>query len=135
MPKGVVCLISALSYHEITLQSPRSVWVAIGEKDRKPKVTHLTVRFLHFSDTALKTGVETVWIDGVPVKIFGSVAKTIVDCFRYRRAVGLDVALEALRIAVRARKVTPDQIAMLAKSLRIWSVIRPYLESIAADDT
>ena len=133
VPKGVICLISALQYHEITLQAPRSIWVAIGENDHKPKVTHLSVRFMHFGDTALQTGIETVTIDGVQVKIF-SVAKTVVDCFRYRRKVGLDVALEALRLALRSHKTTPDDIAHLAKQLRIWTVIRPYLESAMADD-
>ena len=134
VPKGIICLISALAYHEITLQSPKSIWLAIGEKDRKPRIDHLAVRVLHFGDAALKSGVQTVRIDGVVVKIF-SPAKTVVDCFRYRRIVGLDVALEALRLALRSRKAMPDEIVRFAKALRIWSVLRPYLESVAADDT
>jgi predicted transcriptional regulator of viral defense system len=134
VPGGVICLLSALQYHEITLQDPRSVWVAIGERDRKPKVTHPPVRFLHFGKKALTLGVSTVPIDGVAVRIF-TPAKTVVDCFRYRRLVGLDVALEALRMVLRARKATPDAIAGMAKKLRIWTVISPYLESVAADDT
>ncbi len=134
VPKGVICLISALAYHEITLQSPKSIWLAIGEKDRKPRIDHLAVRVLHFGDAALNSGVQTVRIDGVAVKIF-SPAKTVVDCFRYRRIVGLDVALEALRLALRSRKATPDDIVRFAKALRIWSVLRPYLESVVADDT
>ena len=134
VPKGVICLISALAYHEITLQSPKSIWLAIGEKDRKPRIDHLAVRVLHFGDAALKSGVQIVRIDGVAVKIF-SPAKTVVDCFRYRRIVGLDVALEALRLALRSRKATPDDIVRFAKALRIWSVLRPYLESAVADDT
>ena len=133
VPSGVICLISAAQYHEITLQAPRSIWVAIGGSDHKPKVTHLPVRFLHFGDAALRTGVQTVTIDGVKVKIF-SPAKTVVDCFRYRRIAGLDVALETLRLALRSRKAKPDDIAHLAKQLRIWTVIRPYLESVMADD-
>ena len=92
------------------------------------------MRFLHFGDKALHSGVQTVTIDGVKVKIT-SAAKTVVDCFRYRRIVGLDVALEALRLTLRARKAKPDEIARLAKTLRIWTVIRPYLESVVADDT
>ena len=134
VPKGIICLISALAYHEITLQSPKSIWLAIGEKDRKPRIDHLAVRVLHFGDAALRSGVQTVRIDGVAVKIF-SPAKTVVDCFRYRRIVGLDVALEALRLALRSRKATPDEIVRFAKALRIWSVLRPYLESVVADDT
>ena len=134
VPKGIICLISALAYHEITLQSPKSIWLAIGEKDRKPRIDHLAVRVLHFGDAALRSGVQTVRIDGVVVKIF-SPAKTVVDCFRYRRIVGLDVALEALRLALRSRKAMPDEIVRFAKALRIWSVLRPYLESVVADDT
>ena len=76
VPKGVICLVSALHYHEITLQNPRSVWVAIGEHVHKPKVPHLAVRFLHFGDMALAAGVETVVIDGVKVRIF-SAAKSV----------------------------------------------------------
>jgi predicted transcriptional regulator of viral defense system len=132
-PKAVVCLISALQLHEITLQSPRSIWIAVGEHDRKPKITHVAVRVLHFGEVAMTTGIETHRIDGVDVRVF-SPAKSVVDCFRYRRIVGLDVALEALRIALRTRKATPDEIGTLAKALRIWTVLRPYLESAVADD-
>lgn len=134
VPKAIICLVSAAAYHDITLQSPRSVWLAIGESDRKPKVTHVATRVLHFGEAALQLGVDTVKIDGVPVKIF-SPAKTVVDCFRYRRIVGLDVALEVLRMTLRAKKAAPDEIVQLAKALRIWSVLRPYLESVVADDT
>lgn len=134
VPKGVVCLISALAHHETTLQNPRAVWMAIGLKDRKPKITHRAVRFVHFGEAAMTAGIERVVIDGVEVRIF-SAAKTIVDCFRYRRIVGLDVALEALRLGVRSGKARPADIARLAKALRIWTVLRPYLEAVTADDT
>jgi predicted transcriptional regulator of viral defense system len=134
VPKGVICLISALAHHEITLQNPRAVWMAIGPKDRNPAISHRAVRFVHFGEAALQAGVQRVDIDGVAVRIF-SPAKTIVDCFRYRRIVGLDVALEALRLGVRSGRARPADIARLAKSLRIWSVLRPYLEAVTADDT
>ena len=133
VPKGVICLISALQFHEITLQAPRSVWVAIGEKDRKPKISHVATKFVRFGGKALSVGVKTYAIDFVPVRIFDP-AKTVVDCFRYRRTVGLDVALEALRLALSERKTTPGEIADYARQLRIWSVMRPYLESVAAHD-
>jgi predicted transcriptional regulator of viral defense system len=133
VPKGVICLISALQFHEITLQNPRSIWMAIGEKDRKPNVTHLATRFVRFSAKALTVGIDTQIIDSVPVKIFDP-AKTVVDCFRYRRSVGIDVALEGLRMALRSRKASPAKIADYARDLRIWSVVRPYLESMAADE-
>jgi predicted transcriptional regulator of viral defense system len=134
VPKGVICLISALQFHEITLQNARSVWMAIGERNRQPKIDYPPVRFVRFGAKALTAGVEEHRIDGVPVKIFNP-AKSVVDCFRYRKAVGLSVAMEALRMVLRSRKATPAAIADYAASLRIWSVIRPYLESAAADDT
>jgi predicted transcriptional regulator of viral defense system len=134
VPNGVVCLLSALQYHEITLQNPRSVWMAIGERNHKPRNMHVPVRFLHFGAQALTLGTSTISVDGVPVRIF-TPAKTVVDCFRYRRIVGLDVALEALRMTLRSRKATPDAIASMAKKLRIWTVIAPYLESVTADAT
>ena len=134
VPKGVICLISALQFHEITLQNARSVWMAIGERDRKPKMDYPPVRFVRFGAKALTAGVEEHRIDGVPVKIFNP-AKSVVDCFRYRNTVGLAVAMEALRMALRSRKATPAAISDYAANLRIWSVIRPYLESAAADET
>ena len=133
VPRGVVCLISALQFHEITLQMPSSVWMAIGEKDHKPRIDRPSARFVRFGEKALTRGLETHVIDAVPVRIFEP-AKSVVDCFRYRRLVGLDVALEALRMALRSRKATPDAIARHGKALRIWSVLRPYLESAAADE-
>lgn len=133
VPRGVICLVSALQFHEITVQSPRSVWVAIGNKDRRPKVAHVSAHFLRFGAEALTRGVEVHSIDGVDVKIFDA-AKTVVDCFRFRRRVGLDVALEALRLALHTGKARPDAIAEHAKALRIWSVLRPYLESAVAND-
>ena len=133
IPKGVICLISALQFHEITLQLPRSVWIAIGSKDRKPVIDYPPIRTVRFGEKALTLGVETHTIDSVPVRIFDP-AKSIVDCFRFRSTVGLDVALEALRMGWRSRKASPDDIANYAQALRIWSVIRPYLESVVADE-
>jgi predicted transcriptional regulator of viral defense system len=133
VPKAVICLASALQFHEITLQLPRSVWIAIGSKDRKPALDYPPIRVVRFGKTALTLGIETQTIDSVPVRIFDP-AKSIVDCFRFRSAVGLDVALEALRMGWRSRKAKPDDIARYAQTLRIWSVVRPYLESVVADE-
>ena len=134
VPKAVIALISALQYHEITLQNARSVWMAIGEKDRKPKIDYPPARFVRFGEKALTAGIERRHIEGVEVKIFDP-AKTVVDCFRYRKSVGLDVAMEALRMALRSKKATPGQIATYAQELRIWGVLRPYLDIAAANDT
>jgi predicted transcriptional regulator of viral defense system len=133
VPRGVICLISALQFHGIALQMPSSVWVAIGTRDRKPRIDRPSAKVVRFGERALTSGIKTHVIASVPVRIFNP-AKTVVDCFRYRSTVGLDVALEALRMALRSRKATPDAIAKYARALRIWNVLRPYLESTVADE-
>ena len=132
VPKGVICLISALQFHELTLQTPSRVWVAIGPKARKPKIEYPPTRIVRFGDRALSLGVQTHAIDGVPVPIFDP-AKTVVDCFRFRKLVGFDVALEGLHNVVKSGKAKPAEIVQYARDTRIWSVLRPYLETVVAD--
>jgi predicted transcriptional regulator of viral defense system len=130
MPKGVVCLLSALRFHDLTRQSPCEVWLAIGEKSRLPKQENPQLRIVRFSTKALTYGVQDHRIEGVPVRVF-TPAKTVADCFRYRNKIGLDVALEALRDCKRKRKATMDEICKAAKVCRVANVMRPYLESIS----
>lgn len=130
--KAVVCLTSALQFHELTLQMPSAVWMAIDRTAWKPRIEHPHVRFVRFSPKALSDGIERHTIEGVSVAVF-SPAKTIVDCFRYRNKIGLDVALEGLREGLRSRKATPDQLWRFAREARIWSVIKPYLEAMVVD--
>ncbi len=132
VPRGVVCLISALQFHELTLQMPSRIWVAIGTKARKPKFEHPATRVVRFGSRALSLGVEMHRIDGVVVPIYDP-AKTVVDCFRFRRHVGLDVALEGLHSVMRSEKAKPAEIVRYARETRIWSVLRPYLETLVAD--
>lgn len=131
-PKGVVCLVSALAFHEITDQLPKKVWMAIGRNDWTPKPTDMSIRVLRFADDLLTDGVETHVIEGAPVKVFG-VAKTVADCFRHRSKVGLNVALEGLQEALRKRKSTPAQIMHAADKGGVSTVIRPYLEALTAN--
>jgi predicted transcriptional regulator of viral defense system len=130
VPKGVICLLSALQYHELTTQLPHEVWVAIPEKARRPRIGYPPLRVVRFSGPALSQGVETHDIEGVGVRIT-SVAKTLADCFKYRNKIGLDVALEALREAWRERKTTMDEIDRFARICRVERVMRPYLEALA----
>ncbi|GES43990.1 transcriptional regulator [Rhizobium dioscoreae] len=132
LPKGVVCLVSALAFHELTDQMPRHVWMAIGQKDWAPKMEGAPVRLVRFTDRLLTDSVETHTVEGVPVKVF-SVAKTIADCFRYRNKIGLSVAIEGLQEALRQRKATPDEIAKHADRGSVATVIRPYLEALTAN--
>lgn len=132
VPKGVVCLVSALAFHQLTDQLPRQVWIAIGQKDWAPKADGAPVRLVRFTDRLLTEGVESHTVEGVPVKVFG-VAKTIADCFRYRNKIGLSVAIEGLQEALRQRKTTPGEIVRQAERGAIATVIRPYLEALTAN--
>ena len=129
VPKGVVCLLSALRFHELTTQAPFEVWLAIGEKAWKPRIDYPTLRIVRFSQATLNAGVEDHQIESVPVRVF-SPAKTVADCFKYRNKIGLDVAIESLRECLRSRRCTVDELWHYAKICRIQNVMRPYLESL-----
>lgn len=130
VPKGVVCLLSALRFHELTTQAPFEVWLAIENKALAPKLDYPPLRIVRFSGAALTEGVEEHSVDGVTVRITG-VAKTVADCFKYRNKIGLDVALEALRDAWHGKRMTSEDIWRYAKVCRVANVMRPYLESLA----
>ena len=132
LPRGIVCLVSALAYHELTDQLPRAVWMAIGSRDWMPKQGRPAMRIVRFTDALLTDDVLTVHIENVPVKVFG-VAKTIADCFRHRRKVGQTVALEGLQEALRQRKASPAEIARYAERGGVATVVRPYLEALTAN--
>ncbi len=131
IPGAIVCLLTALHVHAIGTQAPRDVWIALDRKARKPRALDLPVRVVRFSGPMLRYGIESREVLGVPVRLT-SPARTVVDCFRYRKKIGLDVALEALRHAVSSRTVTVDEIARVAEVCRIQTVISPYLESVAS---
>lgn len=130
VPKGTVCLLSALRFHGLTTEAPFEVWLAISAKARLPRVDHPPIRFVRFSGTALQSNVKSHTIEGVPVRIYDP-AKTVADCFKYRNKIGLDVALEALRDCVRQRKATMDELWKAAQVCRVGNIMRPYLEAIA----
>jgi predicted transcriptional regulator of viral defense system len=132
VPKGVVCLVSALAFHGLTDQLPRQVWLAIGQKDWPPKHDGTPIRIVRFTENLLNENVETHVVEGVTVKVFG-IGKTIADCFRYRNKIGLSVAIEGLQEALRQRKATPGEIAGQADHGGVTTVIRPYLEALTAN--
>ena len=129
VPQGVVCLLSALRFHEVTTQPPFEVWLALDSKSWQPKVEYPPLRLLWFSGAALTTGIETHTIEGVSVRIY-SLAKTVADCFKYRHKIGLEVALEALRETWHQRRATMDELWQCAQACRMTRVMRPYLESL-----
>ncbi|MFI5338604.1 MAG: transcriptional regulator [Candidatus Methylomirabilales bacterium] len=129
VPDGIVCLLTALRLHEIGTQAPHEVWLALGRKARKPSRLPTRVRFVRFSGAMLTYGILTRPMLGVPVRLT-SPARTVVDCFRYRNKLGIDVALEALRDAIRSKKVTVDEIVRAAEVCRASTVMRTYLEAL-----
>jgi predicted transcriptional regulator of viral defense system len=130
VPRGVICLLSALRFHGLTTQHPFEVWVAIGHKAWRSRLNDPPLRFVHMSGAAAKAGIETHVIEGVAVPIFDA-AKTVVDCFRYRNKIGLDVALEALRDYRRRHRGKMDSLWRYAKICRVSRVMQPYLESLS----
>lgn len=131
VPKGVVCLLSALRFHDLTTQAPFEVWLAIGEKAWRPRMEYPPLRIVRFSQAALDTGVEEHQIEGVAVRVY-TPAKTVADCFKYRNKIGLDVAIEALKECWRSRRCAMDDLWHYAGVCRVRNVMRPYLESLAA---
>ncbi len=128
VPSGVICLLSALAFHEIGTQGPHEVWMAIDFKARLPRAGYSPIHFVRFSGPALSEGVTEQIIEGVTVRIYDP-AKTVIDCFRYRNKIGLDVALEALRDCRRQRKCSNDGLWRYAQLCHVSKAIRPYLEA------
>lgn len=133
VPGGVICLLSALRFHGLTTQNPSEVWMAIDQKARTPNAPELPLRIVRFSGLARTEGIEAHEIDGVRVPIY-DVAKTVADCFKYRRKIGIDVAIEALRDCWRLRSCSIDELSRYAAVCRVTNVMRPYLEAITASE-
>ena len=140
VPKGIVCLVSALAFHELTDTKPSRVWMAIGPKDRKPRMVNPPLQFVRFGAKVQQAGVEEHLIEGAKVRVYNP-AKTVVDLFRYRqragrryqKSPGLNLALEGLSEALRQRKATPAQVAHYAIEAGIWKVVQPYVEAMTAN--
>jgi predicted transcriptional regulator of viral defense system len=140
VPKGIVCLTSALAFHGLTDTIPSRVWMAIGPKDRRPRAETPPLQFVRFGAKVLTSGIKEHMIERVRVRVYNP-AKTVVDLFRYRRSAGkryqkspgLNLALEGLREALRQRKATPAEIARYANEADIWKVVQPYLDAMTAN--
>ncbi len=128
-PKALICLLSALRFHELTTQAPFEVWIAIPGKAWAPTFDYPPLRIVRFSEEALREGVEHHEIDGASIAVTNP-AKTVADCFKFRNKIGLDVALEALRACWGEKKCTMDELSKYAAICRVTNVIRPYLEGL-----
>ena len=130
IPGGVLCLLTALRFHELTTQAPAEVWIALPEKARRPRLDYPRLRVARFSGAALTEGIETHRIENVDVRVY-SAAKTVADCFKYRNKIGIDVAVEALRDFSRRHRGGATELARFARICRVSRVLQPYLDAIA----
>ena len=130
VPHGVVCLISALAFHELTTQVPHEVHLAISRAARRPRLDYPPLRVYRFSTATFDAGIEAHTIDRIPVRVY-SAEKTLADCFKYRNKVGMDVVLEAIRTYRRRRHPRFQQVFEYAKVCRVDRLMRPYLEAMA----
>jgi predicted transcriptional regulator of viral defense system len=128
-PKAVICLVSALAYHEMTTQIPHHVSVAVPRNARLPSLDYPPIQAHRFSDATYQPGIVKHLIDGVPVKIY-SPEKTLIDCFKFRNKIGMDIVLEALKLYRTRKKFNMSELLRYAKICRVEQVIRPYLETI-----
>ncbi len=128
IPQGVICLISALAYHELTTQVPHVVHLALPRTARRPVLAYPPLQTYRFSHAAFEAGIKTLVIDSVSVRVYGP-EKTLADCFKYRNKIGLDVAIEALRSYCGRRGARPQVVLEFARTCRVEKVVRPYLEA------
>jgi predicted transcriptional regulator of viral defense system len=131
VPKAVLCLLSALRFHEIGSQQPHEVWIALPEGSQTPAVSYPALRVMRLRGDAYSDGIQTLNDHGAAIRVY-SPAKTVTDCFKFRNRLGLDVALEALKDAWRRRLVSMDELRHFARINRVERVMQPYLEALAA---
>ena len=128
VPQAVFCLLTALQFHELTTQLPRQIWIAMPRGSHAPRIVYPPVKMVQMTGDVYAVGVEEHLRDGVKLRVYGA-AKTVVDCFKHRNKIGLDVALEALKDVRAKRKATADDLWRYAKVCRVANVMRPYLEA------
>jgi predicted transcriptional regulator of viral defense system len=129
VPEAILCLLSALAFHEITTQSPASVWIALRKGARTPAIASPSLRIIRLTEPSLTKGTENHLVEGVSVRVY-SAAKTVADCFKFRNKIGIDIAVEALKDCLRQKKATVNEIYRYAKICRVSNVIRPYMEAL-----
>ena len=128
VPNGVLCLLSAISLHDLTTQIPHEVYLALPRGADRPQLKHPPLRLFWFTGRAFSEGIETRTLDGVEVRVYGA-AKSVADCFKYRNKLGIDVAVETLRRFLRRRGSKVDDLIHYARICRVEKVIRPYIEA------
>ena len=130
VPRGVICLISALAYHDLTTQIPHQVYLALPNDAEKPRLEHPPLRLFWLTEKSYQAGIEQYMLGGVPVRMYNQ-EKTLADCFKFRNKIGLDIGLEALKRYRETRSLEIERILAYARINRVEKVMRPYLEAIA----
>lgn len=128
-PQAVFCLLTALQIHDLTIQLPRKVWIAMPKGSHVPKMSYPPLKMVQYSDEAFSEGIEIIESDNIKLRVY-NLAKTIADCFKHRNKIGLDVVMEVLKEAYSKNKVTIDELWRYAKICRVANVVRPYIEAI-----
>ena len=131
VPKSVICMLSALQFHEVGTQLPHEVWIALPEATQTPAVSYPPLRVARLRGAAYSEGIQTVIEDGASIRVYG-VAKTVTDCFKFRNKIGLDVAMEAMKDAWRSRMLNIDELTRYSRINRVERVMQPYLEALVA---
>ena len=129
IPKGVLCLLSALSFHDITTHIPHEIYIALSFGAEEPRLEYPPLRTFRFSKKAFTEGIQIHEIDGAKIKVY-SPEKTLADCFKFRNTIGLDTTIEALKLYLDHRDIKIDEIMHFAKICRVTKIMRPYLEAL-----
>jgi predicted transcriptional regulator of viral defense system len=130
VPQAVVCLSSALRFHELTTENPFEVWIALKPGAWSPRIEYPPIRVVRVSGDALAFGVAEHLVEGTKIKVYGP-AKTVADCFKFRSKIGTELAIQALRECFREKKASMDELWEAAKVCRVSNVMRPYMESLS----
>lgn len=128
VPQAVICLVSALSFHEITTQIPNTISIALSKGSETPRLDYPPLDVHRFSNDTLKEGIEVHQLDGITIKVY-SLEKTLADCFKFRNKIGMDVVLEALKLYKSRKPFNLNELLRYAKICRVEKIIRPYLEA------
>ena len=129
IPEGVICLISALSFHGITTQIPHEIYIAIARNAEPPRVDYPPLRIFRFSEKTFSEGIEAPVVDNVSLRVY-SPEKTLADCFKYRNKIGIDIAIEALKLYCKEKHIKVNDLMHFAKVCRVDKIMRPYLEAL-----
>jgi predicted transcriptional regulator of viral defense system len=129
VPRGVICLLSALAFHEASDEIPHSIDIAIPRGARAFKIEYPPIRYYRFNSESWKHGIEEHTIDGHTIRVY-SLAKTVADCFKFRNKIGMPIARDALKVAIMEKHVSPKEVMRFAKICRVANIMKPILETI-----